>query len=359
MTNIVTSAVSSDLVVTSDLATFLATQMADAETQWSLGAFGAIAEFSRDADEPVALAQNDASLTAVTGRGGIRLDLHAEMRPFAFETTTKASWNHRIALCLPRERCAMNGREVLTELGRDGDALRGEDRDAVLFDLGLGTIQVDCCVRIADASVAAQLRAHCGHPAFASPAMGIILANSPHRVFLSRLGRIEVFQPIPPPHGKSPDGPHTHVLPALLRHRRTHAATEPIPKGFVPCAHVYPPHPAKDALGRERAFDRNHHDAFQAILRDYGDPTFLALKQQVLDAIIAGADPSAITVPDQRFARTNIRVTLRQLQAQRDTISVDASLTTSLAASLATWLAAHEPHGDSIDDPHHHEANAS
>jgi hypothetical protein len=351
----VTSAVTSDRVVTSDLAAFLATQMASAETQWSLGTFGAIAEFSRDADEPVALARNDASLEAVTDRGAIRLDLRANMRPVAFETTTKASWNHRIALCLPRESCAMNGREVLTELGRDGDALRAQDRDAVLFDLGLGALQIDCCVRIADPAVAAQLRNHCGHPVFASPAMGIILANSPHRVFFSRLGRVEVFQEIPPPHGKSPEGPHTHVLPALLRHRRTHPATEPIPQGFVPCAHIYPPHPAKDALGRERAFDRNHHDTFQAILRDYGDPTFLALKQQVLDAIVAGVDPSAITVPDQRFARTNIRVTLRQLQAQRETTSVDSPL----ATSLATWLAAHERHGETIDDPHHHEASAS
>ena len=126
--------------------------------------------------------------------------------------------------------------------------------------------------------------------------MGIILATNPHRVFLSRLGRVEVFQPIPPPDGKSPDGPHTHVLPGLLRHRRTHAATEPIPDGLVPCAHVYPPHPAKDGMGRARPFDRAHHEAFQAILRSYGDPKFLALKQQVLDAVAAGADPSAIAV---------------------------------------------------------------
>ena len=57
----------------------------------------------------------------------------------------------------------MNGRTVLTELGADARALRERDRDAVLFDLGLGALQVDCCVRIADPEVAAQLRAHCGH----------------------------------------------------------------------------------------------------------------------------------------------------------------------------------------------------
>jgi uncharacterized protein DUF6925 len=333
--------------MTGGLAAFLDGQMADAETQWSLGTFGALAEFSRDADEPVALSRGTTSLAAVTERGGIRMERHPDMRPFAFETTTKDSWNHRIALCLPLDRCAMNGRTTLTELGADGEALRERDRDAVLFDLGLGAWQVDCCVRVADPGILDALRAHCGQPAFGSPAMGIILAASPHRVFLSRLGRVEVFQPIPPPHGKSPDGPHTHVLPALLRHGRTHAATEPIPEGLVPCAHVYPPHPAKDGMGRRRPFVRARHDAFQAILRSYGDAKFLALKHQVANAVATGADPSAIPVIDQRFARTTIRVTLRQLKAQDDP-----------TPSLVAWLAAHERHVEAIDDPHHHEAIA-
>jgi hypothetical protein len=84
--------------------------------------------------------------------------------------------------------------------------------------------------------------APCGRSVFepGNPAMGVILAANPHRVFISRIGRIEVYQPIPPATGKSPDGPHTHVLPKLLRSKRSHPATEPIPDGWVPCAHFYP-----------------------------------------------------------------------------------------------------------------------
>src|SRR6185436_21057716 len=41
----------------------LAGQMADAETQWSLGTFGAIAEFSRDAEEPAKLDGGPAALS--------------------------------------------------------------------------------------------------------------------------------------------------------------------------------------------------------------------------------------------------------------------------------------------------------
>jgi hypothetical protein len=146
------------------------------------------------------------------------------------------------------------------------------------------------------------------------------------------VGRIEVFQPIPPPHGVSPEGPHTHVLPNLLRHERTHAATEPIPDGFIPCAHFYPAHPARDAMGRERPFDHVRHAEFQEILRKFGNPEFVALKERVAAAIAAGENPLVIRVSDRRFARTNVRITLRQLKATQEEFP-----------ALAAWAAAHEP----------------
>jgi hypothetical protein len=174
---------------------------------------------------------------------------------------------------------------------------------------------------------------HAGRPLFepGNPTMSVILDANPHRVFVSRVGRIEVFQPIPPADGKSPDGPHTHVLPKLLHHRRTHPATEPVPDGFIPCAHLYPAHPATDALGQRRRFDRTRYDAFQKMLRDFGDPEFYAVKQRVVAAVAAGEDPSVIAIADGRFTRTNIRVALRQLKAADD-----------VSPSLMKWLAAHE-----------------
>ena len=121
----------------------------------------------------------------------------------------------------------MSRRTALTELGPDTGALRIEDRGNALFDLGLDALQADLCVRFADKAIAAKLREHVGRSVFepGNPAMGIILASNPHRVFISRVGRIEVYQPIPPANHKSPEGPHTHVLPKLLRSRRTHPAT--------------------------------------------------------------------------------------------------------------------------------------
>ena len=65
-------------------------QIADADTQWSLGTFGGIAGFSRDRDEKVSLTQSATGASAVTARGGIAIDLPEGCRPFAFETITLA-----------------------------------------------------------------------------------------------------------------------------------------------------------------------------------------------------------------------------------------------------------------------------
>jgi hypothetical protein len=327
---------------------FLAAQMADHEANWSLGTFGAIAEFMRGADEPVALSRSGAAVAAVTARGGIRIEVREEVRLFASESTTRESWSHRVSLCLPQAGCAMNERTVLTPLGPDTQALREEDRQAALFDLGLGALQVDVCIRVADPKVTAELLSHAGRPLFepGNPAMSVILASSPHRVFASRLGRIEVFQPIPPPEGQSPEGPHTHVLPKLLQHRRTHSATEPVPIGWIPCVHLYPPHPMKDGSGHARAFDLGRHEAFQEMLRRFGDPELVSLKRRVVAAVAAGGDPTAVPVIDNRFARTNIRVVLRQLNAADEALP-----------ALAAWMAAHERPDriESDDEPHRHD----
>jgi hypothetical protein len=240
----------------------------------------------------------------------------------------------------------MNQRVALTEIGPDREAPREEDRDSVLFDLGFGALQADFCVRIGDRTLAGNLREHAGRDVFepGNPAMGMILEANPHRVFISRLGRIEVYQPIPPPSGRSPEGPHTHVLPRLLRNRRTHPATEPVPDGMVPCAHLYPPHPARDGLGEARPFDPTHHRAFQAMLIACGDAEAFAVKQRVMDAVLAGAPPASIA--SSRHGRTSIRIALRQMKSQ-------GHASATLDAWLASFDQASSEEGDDDAVLHH------
>jgi hypothetical protein len=315
-------------------------EIANPDTQWSLGTFGAIAEFSRDRGEPVLLIRSDDGASAVTARGGIAIRHRARSRPFASESVTSTGWNQRIALCLPGNECAMHRRAGLTEVGIDREALRSEDRGSILFDLGLGAPQADFCVRIDDWGAITRLRGHLGRSLFeaGNPAMRLILEANPHRVFISRLGRIEVYQPIPHASGKSPDGPHTHILPKLLKSGRTHPATEPVPDGWIPCAHLYPPHPARDGSGESRPFDAARHDAFQSIIEAFGDPESLAIKRRIMDAVGSQQAPSAM--PQTRQGRASIRIALRQMKAAGHVSPV-----------LAAWLASFDQAGPEDGDP--------
>lgn len=310
------------------------------ETQWNLGTFGAIAEFMRDPGEPCEILDRPDRLSVTTARGGIGFGSLANVLPFASESATGATWNHRVALCLPAQACAMSGRTVLTERGPDDAALREDDHGATLFDMGLGTLQADICIRTADPALIGILRTEAGRPLFApgNAAMGAILAAGPHRVFIARFGRCEVYQPIPPADGKSPEGPHTHVLPKLLRAGRTHAATEPVPDGFVPCAHLVPAHPVKDAMGRAHAFDSAAFRRFEDLLAAFGNPEFTAVKHAVRSHLAAEAEPNAYQSPSTRFGRHALRVALRQQAAAGDG-----------RTSLKAWSAAFDPR-DSTDE---------
>jgi hypothetical protein len=112
----------------------------------------------------------------------------------------------------------MNRRGVVTELGPDRDAARDRDRDAILFDVGLGLLAVDAYVRTSDPEAIAmppdRRRASAVRPC--EPHRPSARCAGPHRVFLARIGRIVVYAPIPGPGGTRPERPHTHVLPKLL-----------------------------------------------------------------------------------------------------------------------------------------------
>jgi hypothetical protein len=308
-----------------DVLALVGDQLADPQAAWTIGTYGAIAEFARDPDEPAELVtgaraggqgEGDARAVAVsTERGAIRIAVIRPLRPVAFERPAGVGqhWAQSVALCLPAAASAMGGRSVITELGPDAAAVRARDRGDLLFDLGLGAPHIDACVRTGDPQTIACLRAAVGTAVF-DPATGVAAALAglhPHRVFVSRAGRIEVFTPIPPPDGTSPEGPHTHLLPALLARRRGFPHTDPIPPGWLPAASVVPAHPTTDALGREIPFDRARYDRFQELLARYGDPAAVAAKSAIIRAALAGdppdADPAALPRADRRAAALALR----------------------------------------------------
>jgi len=157
-----------------DITGFIREQLRTQSSQWNLGTFGAIAEFQRDPDEAFVLTDEPGRLAATTARGGVGFGDLSAVRLFASETAVGQSWSHRISLCLPADACAMNRRTVLTELGLDGEALRPQDRDGIPFDMGLGTLQADICIRTADPGLVGVLRSVAGRSLFEAgqPAQG-------------------------------------------------------------------------------------------------------------------------------------------------------------------------------------------
>jgi hypothetical protein len=287
----------------------LDTLLADPAVTWSVGTAGAVAEFAREPAEEVLAGPG----SLVTPRGGLRVRPPAAARPLAFETPAGPDlhWTQAVFWHLPAALARGPARTVLTELGPDRDALRPRDRDAVLVDLGLGTPTVDACVRTADPALLAVLRRAEGTPLLGSPAFAALVAHGPHRVFRTAAGRVEVFTPIPPPDGRSPLGPHTHVLPHLLASGRTHPATAPLPAGHVPVAQAYPPHPTADHLGRPHPFDAHRLDRWAALLAEWGDPDLVRLKAHVQREVRAGRRPGERQPAAP--ARAAVAVALRQL----------------------------------------------
>jgi hypothetical protein len=313
---------------------------ADAACAWSLGTYGAIAEFAYDRDEAATRHDADRAVGLRTARGAIRIEFAANPRLVAWETPslTAGRWSHGVACCLVDGEARGPGRTALTELGRDAGAIGAEDRDAILFDMGVGAPHVDFCVRTRDATLIELLRRHAGESVFASgsPVGAAIQSAQPHRVAVSRLGRIEVYQPIAAPDGRTPSGPHTHLLPALLVTGRTHAETMPVPAGHFSCLEAYPASPILDIEGEPIAFDAMRHVAFEVVLKDHGPGEYVAEKARLREAFSNGVEPRRYPPPRSALSRAAVRVALRQLA------SAGAE-----ERRLAPWLAAF----DRPDDP--------
>lgn len=311
---------------------------------WSVGSFGAIGEFHQDEGEALEVDALDA-LTRATARGAIRITPRADMQAVAYELLSPRAhrWSQGLALCLPVETALGAQRTVLTELGPDTEAIRTSDRDGILFDIGLGQPQIDFCIRTSDAELLEVLRHHLGSPTFATEAGAAVLKSHPHRVVMSKLGRAEVFQKIggPDTGGKSPEGPHTHVLPKLLSARRTHSANTPIPASLTPCAYVHPSNPVIDPLGEDKPFDAGQFATFQGYLDRYGPPAYVKVKRDVWAALDAARAPNTMTEPETRLERVALRNTLRQSARQAEAAGDRARLDL-----ITAWRA----HFDKLDD---------
>jgi hypothetical protein len=302
------------------LRAILRAHLDDRACSWSIGGYGAIAEFHWLPDDHPGHYCGDFGI--VTGAGALTLALRDDVVPHAYQGLSRHPdrWLQGLALCLPWRRARRQARRVLTELGPDEQAVRRQDESAVLFDLGLGLPHVDACVRSDGAELLKLLRAACGRSLLepGNAVMPAVKEASPHRVFVSELGRVEVYQPIGRPGQQPPTplGPHTHVLPRLLAAGRAGADDNDAPAYHRACAYLYPRHPLMDNLGNPTAYDRDAHARFTMLLERWGDAAFLAEKQRAMRALRAGVAAHRYRAPADAKGRRALRIAIRELAQQ-------------------------------------------
>jgi len=240
---------------------------------WSIGVPGAIGEFMYDDGEPVTIETENNRLAARTPRGALCVNLPADTRCVAYRVRSACnrSWLQQVAFCVPYNTAVLAVNEALTELGTDDAGMTESANREFLFDLGLGSELVRFCIRTADNDLLDALRRATGQSVFATgnSVLAAIMKCSPDRVVISAAGRLEVYGPIPANNTESPHGPHTHLLPSLLKRDKPDAF---IPDGLVSALTLYPENPSFDKYGAKRKHDAEAEKAFAKLLHDFGAP---------------------------------------------------------------------------------------
>lgn len=226
-----------------DIRTFAAQGLGAGRGTWALGVYGAVGEFSVAPGEPLRVESRRSALEAVTGRGALRLAIDDSTRALGLAHGGGSQALRAVVLAVTRVRLALPVHAAVTALGLDGAAVRDEDKASQMFDLGLGTPAAQFCIRSADPALLEILHRVAGAPwmqvmAVLGPAA---MAHAPHRVVCTAMGRVEVFAPIPGPGDRSPEGPHTHLLPDCLAQGRETSPDMDLPDVYAPGAVFYPP----------------------------------------------------------------------------------------------------------------------
>ncbi len=290
-----------------DLSNVLEKFLRDSATSWSVGTFGAMAEFFHDAQTKV----NSTSdiLSAHNSLGTIQIDTNKALRLIPYEGLSKleGAWTQGVLVCMPIELATMENRTGLYELS-------SKNTSAQIFDLGLGVEHLDVCIQTDNSNLISVLRSHIGSNIF-EPKLRLveaIQAVSPTRIFRSKAASIHVYSAIPATGDETPLGPHTHLSEKLLSHNQTQAATVPVPDNWVPVLAFFPPNPIRDRTGTVREFDMQAFIQFQDFLEQFGPDPLFQIKSKFIQAMKTNMGPNDYLIPKSKAERTVLRVAIRQ-----------------------------------------------
>lgn len=174
-------------------------------------------------------------------------------------------------------------------------------------------------MRSGDATFIAVMERHVGQNLLSAPEIfAETLRAQPHRILISPAGRIEVYQSVPAADGKSPEGPHTHLIANIVPKHRAHGANTPIPDGMQSALNCHPRSPWRTMLGQRHHFHPEIDAAFAPLLGRFGLAEDAKVKAWLYATLDAGAAPEFSDWPATRRGRAKARILLRRLDAASD-----------------------------------------
>jgi hypothetical protein len=270
-------------IKTVNVQSLLEEHLRSSEHSWSIGISGAIGEFMYDENEEIELQVSEDEISVLTERGAMSIKLGADIKCLAYEEMSSCtrSWSQSVVFCIPEEQAKLRGNNVLTDLGIDKNSVNALSRGKQLFDLGLDSEKLQFCIRTDNEEFLKILEENYGRSIFDgdNPVTAAVLEHSPARVVISALGRIEIETRIPTTASETLSGPHTHLLPGLLKAKRD--AGVDLPSGYVEVLSLYPEHPAFDKYGESRSFNKMAHDKFQNLLGQIGPEGYTGEKSRI------------------------------------------------------------------------------
>jgi hypothetical protein len=312
---------------------FVVAAVRNPANSWSIGTFGVVGEFMWNPSESVSFLEDASTVEVRSERGAMRISMSSAVLIHAYQSLwgDGEAWTSGVAFCLPS--VIQEKRSGFHRLGSDSRAMRHEEQDAFLFDLGIGVGHTAICIRTRDPDILAaaqqmegeDLLSHRGDPLFE-----LLRKKSPVRVMTSPAGRIEVYSPIPPEGGRSPSGPHTHLLPRLAILRRTHSANVPIPESLQPVLTMHPRSPWRTAGGERVSYDHTAATDFDEIISEFGDERAKEVSRSIELAVSLGQQPHTFPFPRERHLRIQARVVLRRLAQE------------ARGRNIASWLALYD-----------------
>jgi hypothetical protein len=224
-----------------ELQTFVTSTLRPGVGTWVSSIRGAVAEFCVEDGEEIRLDESSDTVNAVTERGAISFHLSDCIHALSARISNDSEKRSIIMLTVPRSAAAP-AQLGLVCIGADCESIQPENRHEILYDFGLGSAVLSFGIRTFDQTLITNLNGRAGQPyqTFLVEIGDAILFRSPTRVVRNAIGRIEVFAPIPQPGGRSPSGPHTHLLPKQLNQSGDMPANLHVPDCYLPCFIYYP-----------------------------------------------------------------------------------------------------------------------